>query len=392
MYESEAAPECLKETARQHPRAVPVVSESHKAPNMTKHEAELQESDSKPVSSDTNMITNMTQAVSEKLAPAINTNMITNMTQTVSDKLAPACAAVSDATHQINTNMIANVTGTVSEKLAPACAAVSDATHQIATKLAGITVTSPETQQRAHETSGYSGETVTLLRQGAEVKKMGEDSGNLMQCTSGSPQTWDKGVSVKEYFLHKLEPGEDERALSQAITEAISPRKSTGEAGVVDKVKGAVTSLFWQEDASNSIEKPEGLNSNALANSDIPRTVELNCVDTIHLEKPARPSPVAPATSNVPLTAQLNRVPSIHIRSSKILSTDNTIPSPLIPVSTNALEGDLLFHFILLLQQHRVYIISSVADMVLHITLRFRMEYKKMFSMFFYEFVQGRSN
>ncbi|KAH6766032.1 hypothetical protein C2S52_017015 [Perilla frutescens var. hirtella] len=326
MYESEAAPDCLKETARQHPRAVPVVSEKHRAPNMTKHD----------------------------------TSMITNMTESVSEKLAPACATVSDATHQINTNMISNMTGTVSEKLAPACAAVSDATHQIASKIAGLTVTTPRTQQRAHETSRYSREIAAVPRQEAEVQKMNEDAGNAKQCASSS-QTWDKGVSVKEYFLNKLEPGEDERALSQAITEAISPRKSTGEAGVVDKVKEAVTSFFRQEEISNSAPKLAGstsLHHPAIATTDVPAVVQLNRVASVHAEKPASPHPssAAPATlnsptpaqlnrvasvhvrSNSPTPAQLNRAASVHVRSSKMLNMDSSNSSPLIPLSTSALE------------------------------------------------------
>ncbi|XP_042512914.1 apomucin-like isoform X2 [Macadamia integrifolia] len=70
-------------------------------------------------------------------------------------------------------------------------------------------------------------------------------------------QQWDKGVSVKEYVTHKLEPGEDEIALSQVITEAISPRKPTAsggdkhEEGMVEKVKDAVSSLLWTSNDSS---------------------------------------------------------------------------------------------------------------------------------------------
>ncbi|KAJ6670643.1 hypothetical protein OIU85_014501 [Salix viminalis] len=57
-------------------------------------------------------------------------------------------------------------------------------------------------------------------------------------------QKWDKGVSVKEYIMHKFEPGEDDRALSQVISQAISPRKAAGDVSMVDKVKDAVNSLL----------------------------------------------------------------------------------------------------------------------------------------------------
>ncbi|KAM7251336.1 hypothetical protein ACFE04_023219 [Oxalis oulophora] len=51
--------------------------------------------------------------------------------------------------------------------------------------------------------------------------------------------------------LNKLEPGEDERALSQVIVDAISPRRNPGDASVVDKVKDVVTSLIWSEEQEN---------------------------------------------------------------------------------------------------------------------------------------------
>lgn len=425
MYESEAAPECLKETARQHPRAEPVVSENHRAPNMTKHETASQQA--------TSMITNTTHAVAEKIAPAyaavsdaahsINTDMIKNTTQTVADKLAPACAAVSEATHTTTqtvadklapacaavsnathnttqtvaaavsdathntTQTVAdklaqanaavsgathNTTQTVADKLAPAYAAVSEATHQIASKIAGVAVASRDALQ---DTSRYSE---------AKAELVSQDAGNLKSCPTSSPQTYDKGVSVKEYFLNKLEPGEDERALSQAITEAISPRKSTGETGVVDKVKEAVTSFFRQEENSNT-PKSADLASSDTASSEVESVAELNRVASIRAEKTASPSSISFNSSNSPTVVQtkrvasvhtektaspssavteissistnahqpqLNRVASVHVRSTKVF-TDSSNNSPLIPVSTNAHEGDILFHFILILQQYR---------------------------------------
>ncbi|KAG1371729.1 putative low-temperature-induced 65 kDa protein [Cocos nucifera] len=60
----------------------------------------------------------------------------------------------------------------------------------------------------------------------------------------GAKQMWDKGISVKEYLMHKLEPGEEDRALCQVITEAVSPRnagEAQGEAGMVEKKKFKLT-------------------------------------------------------------------------------------------------------------------------------------------------------
>ncbi|XP_057953119.1 uncharacterized protein LOC131147631 isoform X2 [Malania oleifera] len=113
------------------------------------------------------------------------------------------------------------ITETVTEKLAPAYATVAEATHTIASKIQSLTVKSPTASSTPEQ-------------------------------SSGSEQKWDKGVSVKEYLMHKLEPGEDERALSQVISEAISPRKAPGEMGMVEKVKGAVTSLLQAESPSQS--------------------------------------------------------------------------------------------------------------------------------------------
>ncbi|KAF7120520.1 hypothetical protein RHSIM_Rhsim13G0077500 [Rhododendron simsii] len=165
--DTEMAPEPYKETARQHPRAIPVVSENRVLLSSVKNEAEQ-----------------------EKEKP--------NKT----------------------------ITETVSDKLGQAYAAVSDATHAIASKIAGLTV--------ATDTGDDSA----------------ADNG-MMKLGKGS-EMWDKGVSVKEYLMNKFEPGEDERALSQAITEAISPRRVTGDVGVVEKVKGAVNSLLHSDDSSSS--------------------------------------------------------------------------------------------------------------------------------------------
>ncbi|XP_071724691.1 low-temperature-induced 65 kDa protein-like [Rutidosis leptorrhynchoides] len=94
----------------------------------------------------------------------------------------------------------------------------------------------------------------------------------------------DKGVSVKEYLSEKLKPGEEDRALSGVISDALHKRKgeedtsiskpvgvvteseqvkrhlgqedervdSPVKAGVVDKLKGAVGSLFGKEDKSHT--------------------------------------------------------------------------------------------------------------------------------------------
>ncbi|XAR60642.1 hypothetical protein NMG60_11034097 [Bertholletia excelsa] len=187
VYESELAPETYRETARQHPRAIPVVSEKHVLPGTVKQEPE-KEKDEQPISA--------------------------NKT----------------------------ITETVSEKLAPAYTAVSDATQAIASKIAGLTVQIPS-------------DTDSSMCVGSGTEKVGGDSetreANVDSGVSGN-QAWDKGVSVKEYLMQKFEPGEDERALSEAITKAISPRKSSGEMGMVEKVRDAVTLLLRHKEAPQS--------------------------------------------------------------------------------------------------------------------------------------------
>ncbi|KAL8548900.1 hypothetical protein ACS0TY_007964 [Phlomoides rotata] len=245
MYESEAAPQALKETARQHPRAVPVVAESHRVPNRMSLE------DEKPVSPNTTM------------------------------------------------------SGAVSEKLGPAYNAMSDATHKIASKIAGLAVTSQETQEQEpfHTQTARNASQIDVPAASSESKKMSQNGGHL------SPQTWDKGVSIKEYFLTKLEPGEDEKALSQAITEAMSPTKANTnkDTGVVEKMKEAVSSLFWQEEITNTMTKSASLSSSTV-----------------------------PASSNGPTSTQHRQINSAIVQSSKDPHSANS--SPAIPLSSNAYE------------------------------------------------------
>lgn len=144
MYESELAPDEYKGTARQNPRAVPVISEKHVLPNSTSQSANEQERE-KPQGFNNKTVTE-------------NTTIVT-------------------------------------------------------LKVEELTVSSP---------------------------RKGE-------------QKWDKGVSAKELLIKKLEPGEDERALSQVISQAISPRRSPSDMGMVGKVKEAVTSWIWNESTSTTL-------------------------------------------------------------------------------------------------------------------------------------------
>ncbi|CAK9141506.1 unnamed protein product [Ilex paraguariensis] len=259
MYESELAPENYKETARQHPRADPVVSEKHVLASSVKHGVEEEK---------------------EKLPSANKT-----LTETVPEKLAPAYIGVS-------------------EKLAPAYAAVSDATQTIASTIAGLTIVTPTPV----ETGDTTGPTASV------IEKLGSNSETRDQYCN-SPPKWEKSVSVKEYLMHKLEPGEDERALSQVISEAISPRKTPCEVGVVEKVREAVSSFLRPEAPSHLTSK------NTNSSSDI--SVSTNA-------KPLPHSSVFTTT-----TSSSPQIPA---------STSSSSLTHL-PLSTNAHEGELTFHF-----------------------------------------------
>ncbi|GLU24246.1 hypothetical protein SLE2022_401960 [Rubroshorea leprosula] len=122
----------------------------------------------------------------------------------------------------------------------------------------------------------------------AVMSKMpGSNSGTAHQHETG-PIMQDKGVSVKDYLAEKLRPGEEDKALSEVISGALHVRKEKGDGesrpvvkvteskevekrlggfnkkdeekvrsgianspgtGVVDKIKGAVTSWFSNEEA-----------------------------------------------------------------------------------------------------------------------------------------------
>ncbi|XP_043691622.1 low-temperature-induced 65 kDa protein-like [Telopea speciosissima] len=238
MYESEMAPEECREAARQHPRANPVISEKHMlATNFTTQNnssMEVLDKDPPPHTKHFNdpvaQNKTLTQTVTDKLAPA---------RAAVTANLAPAYATVSEATHQ----MASKINHTQADNPIISPTTVSEATHQMAFKInhtqADNPIISPSTADNTH--TGSVAGTGIVIGTGAGA--------------GSHQQQWDKGVSVKEYLTHKLEPGEEERALSQVITEAISPRKLTSgfnhEDGMVEKVREAVSSLLWTSNDSS---------------------------------------------------------------------------------------------------------------------------------------------
>lgn len=98
-------------------------------------------------------------------------------------------------------------------------------------------------EQERETPQGFNNKTITENTQ-IMTSKIEEQ---IVSSPRKGDQKWDKGVSVKEFLIKKLEPGEDERALSQVISGAISPRRSPTDMGMVGKVKEAVISWIWNE-------------------------------------------------------------------------------------------------------------------------------------------------
>ncbi|KAJ6424909.1 hypothetical protein OIU84_025644 [Salix udensis] len=223
MYESEMAPERYKETARQNPRAVPVISEAHVLPGS------LTCAEDKPV------------------------------TETVSEE-------------QENEKTPKTLTQTVAEKLAPAYSTVSVGAHAIASKIQSLAISAPET---------VISETHVLP---SSVAGAAEDrpiigTGSGKQENEKSPKTLTETVAEKLAPAYNtvsvgaagLDPVEGGRAaefvagptkveLDQvtsdpsrapvAAASATSPWKTAGDVSVVNKVGDAVDSLLPVQESS----------------------------------------------------------------------------------------------------------------------------------------------
>ncbi|CAN8254959.1 unnamed protein product [Cochlearia groenlandica] len=182
MYESKKAPEELKETARQHPRENVVITETNLLSVLpSKHDAEKERKYCKtenPVISEKNVLSDVKKECTKQ------------------EPISPS----------------KTVTEAVTEKLAPAYAKVSDATHAITKKIQDMAFTeSTEPEAEVNDVS--------------EINTAGTN-----QHDGFNTRVWDKGVSMKEYIIQKFEPGEDDKALSRVISEAISPRKAASQA------------------------------------------------------------------------------------------------------------------------------------------------------------------
>ncbi|KAK4719996.1 hypothetical protein R3W88_018334 [Solanum pinnatisectum] len=276
MYESELAPEPLKEAARQHPRADPVLSEKHVTPRSIKRNQVFEHDNNR-----------------EKLPDSPSKT----------------------------------ITETVTERLAPAYAAVSDATHAFASKISNLTLSNTDN----HESDIQKTPKNVHF---ANVNKLGQNVDQNPNALTSPVKKWDKGISVKEYFAEKFEPGEGERSLSQIITEAMSPRhSSSSDIGMMEKMKGAVTS-FIQPEFSPKSSTTKSIKSASASNipvstSDImsPKNVIISTNNNLPQDNPiTMPHKSHLYTTNDP--SSISQIPEFHSARS----------SPLIPISSSIQE------------------------------------------------------
>lgn len=224
VYESKLAPECYKETARQHPRTIPVISDKHVLPRIASENEKNNEDPLSPTNS-----TKPTQTQDHDKLSSTSTPQKT-ITETVSQKLAPA---------------LETVTSTVSE-----------ATHSITSKIQGLVLNSTTEPNNNNNNNKNCSQVAPPSSSSAQISPRTSSEVGKNVSSGGDQRMWDKGVSVKEYLLNKFEPGEEDRALSQAISDAVSPItwKAPGDhqTSVVDVVREAVTSLLRNNDQAHS--------------------------------------------------------------------------------------------------------------------------------------------
>ncbi|XP_019448334.1 PREDICTED: uncharacterized protein LOC109351331 [Lupinus angustifolius] len=203
MYESELAPEGYKENARQHPRANPVISEKHVLHSPTKSNVEQDQ---------------------EKQPSIINSTTTTQPTTTT--------------TFMSEKNLAEKMTPTY------ASGSYSDAANSISSKIQGLIVSRTSSAKMSSQTSSTALPTTSISSAPLSTQTSLSSSHSMNGRSTISP----KGASVKEYLKIKFEPGNDEKVLS----EAMSPRTTTttSDVGLIDKVKGVVSSLLYNEEPS----------------------------------------------------------------------------------------------------------------------------------------------
>ncbi|KAJ8448709.1 hypothetical protein Cgig2_010596 [Carnegiea gigantea] len=168
--------------------------------------------------------------------------------------------------------------GSYTEKVSSAASMVADKAKQ-----ATAIVTSKLSEYSGGAQEGSVSHKVAAMLQenvGPVLEKVAEMGSTVASKVESGPRTEpeleqvkmpvDKGVSMKEYLAEKLKPSEEDRALSELITESLPLHKQredpnemghedggSGEAspgrGVLDKIKDAASSLFGKGDETKAL-------------------------------------------------------------------------------------------------------------------------------------------
>ncbi|XP_065879138.1 low-temperature-induced 65 kDa protein isoform X2 [Euphorbia lathyris] len=303
LYESEIGPQGYKETSIKHPKVVPVtpdrkhvlssndvkVSPSPKGTNIKDVQAspKPKANSIKDVqASPTPIPNNEVQAtpspktkkdVQASHSPKGTTDVNVQASHQHPEGFSPGSVPI-QTSQGPSLKAAKTISKTMADKLGPAYASVSDATYVLASKLHSLALSKQETIKPGSQTPKSAPAKISLSPKVKSsdtgipelptiaTKQAESSSTDVQKSSPGSAPAaveagtylpsagkhlWDKGVSVKEYIMQKLEPGEDEKALSQVISKAISPKRKDDDATVVEKVREAVTSLLQNQQSSS---------------------------------------------------------------------------------------------------------------------------------------------
>ncbi|KAK2382463.1 hypothetical protein P8452_38042 [Trifolium repens] len=294
IYESEKAPEVCNGNVRQHSRMSPKSPQKHVLSNNEKLGLE--------------------QAREKTLSRSLS--------KKTTQPAAAAAATTPSAPSKILTKPVAE------KNLTPTYAEGSETAQYITSKFQGLSVSKPGEHHSSSTTAAttHKPSSLTIRASRTPPAKMPSQTGQSTPRSSSNPmgtptpsppvsappiasntsptsQIWDKGVSVKEYLMNKFEPGEDEKALSKVISEAMSPRRNPGDVGVIEKVREAVTSLLRTEEPT----KPE----------------ETNTTNTTHT-----PSQVSASTTTTRAPSQVSASTSTTRAPSQVSASTSTTRAP----------------------------------------------------------------
>lgn len=268
MYESEMAPEGYKENVRQHSRMSPRSPQTHVLSNNEK--LGLEQAREKTLSRSLSRKTThpaATAATSTTLSGP--SNIITK--PIAEENMSPAYAEGSETAQYITSK----VHGLSVSK--PGEGHISSPTAATTHKLSSLSLrTSRTPPAKMPSQTGPSTPRASSIRMGTPPRSPPSSAPPSASNTSPTSQIWDKGVSVKEYLMNKFEPGEDEKALSKVISEAMSPRRTPGDVGVIEKVREAVTSLLRTEEP----EKPADTDTTTTTTTHTPSQVSASTSTT----------------------------------------------------------------------------------------------------------------